>query len=233
MAGTFPDNTIFESIEIRSDTNQLTTIDANNKLYGKISGTAVNWASRTVPSVTHAWEFDLSTKPLTRSEMGPILAFLNKQNGSAETFEITPPQTNSRNGDANTDRIFILGTALDKGSIGIIFYIEAPFEDSPDYDSDGGTVQIYPGDFFRFTGHDKVYCWQSEVFTVPCANFDNALVGQNGYFFPPAQQVLSSSAQFQLNPSFKVALINEPMVVETNVDNVFKIKFSVREEPYA
>lgn len=233
MSGTFPDNTVFESMEIRSDTNQFTTIDANNKLYGKIPAEPVNWSARTVPDVTHAWEFDLTTKPMTRSEMAPILAFLNKQNGSAETFEITPPQTNSRNGDANTDRIFTWGTALNKGAIGIVFFIDAPFEDSPDFNEDGGVVQIFPGDFFRFTGHDKVYCWQSAVFTVPCANFVDALVGQNGYFFPPAQQALASGSQFQLNPSFKVALINEPVTIETGIDNVFRLKFSVREEAYA
>jgi len=233
MAGTFPDNTIFKSMQIRSDTNQFTTIDGNNNLYGKFPAEPVSWADRTVSEITHAWEFDLTTKPLTRSEMGPILAFLNKQNGSAETFEITPPQTNSRNGDPNLDRVFLLGTALQKGAIGIIFYIEAPFEDSPDYNEDGGVVQIFPGDFFRFTDHDKVYCWQSSVFTVPCANFVDALVGQNGYFFPPAQRPLASNSRFNLNPSFRVALIAEPMVVETDVDGLFEIKISVREEPYA
>jgi hypothetical protein len=232
MAGTFPDNTIFEQMEIRSDTNQFTTIDGNNKLFGKIPGAPTSWTNRTVPDVTHAWEFDLTTKPMTRSEMAPIVAFLNKQNGSAETFEITPPQTNSRNGDPVTDRILVLGNALDKGAIGIIFFINA-VGDSPDFNSDGGVVQIFPGDFFRFTGHNKVYIWQSSVFTVPCENFVDSLVGQNGYFFPPAQQALASGSQFQLNPSFKVSLISEPVTVETDIDNVFRLKFSVREEAYA
>ena len=130
MAGTFPDNSIFESMTIRSDTNQFTTIDGANNVYGKLPGEASSGVERKMPEITHAWEFDLTTKPMTRSEMGPILAFLNKQNGSAETFEITPPQTNSRNGDANTDRIFILQTALTKGAIGIVFNIAA-LEDSP------------------------------------------------------------------------------------------------------
>ena len=233
MAGTFPDSTIFESMAIRSDTNQYTTIDGNNNLYSKLPGEASSGVERKMPEITHAWEFDLTTRPMSRSEMGPILAFLNKQNGSAETFEITPPQTNSRNGDANTDRIFFLETALTKGAVGIIFGINADLEDSPSFADDGGVVQIFAGDFFRFTGHNKVYMWQTSSFTVPCANFVDALVGQNGYFFPPAQQALPSNSQFQLNPSFKVALTSEPVTIETDIDNVFRLKFSVREEPYA
>lgn len=233
MAGTFPDNSIFESMTIRSDTNQFTTIDGANNVFGKLPGESSSPIVRKMPEITHAWEFDLTTKPMTRSEMGPILAFLNKQNGSAETFEITPPQTNSRNGDANTDRIFILETALTKGAIGIIFGINAGLEDSPSFADDGGVVQIFPGDFFRFTGHNKVYIWQSTAFTVPCANFVDALGTQNGYFFPPAQQALPSSSQFQLNPSFKVSLISEPVTIETDIDNVFRLQISVREEAYA
>ena len=234
MAGTFPDNTIFESMEIISDANMLTTVDGNNNLYGSF---ARQTTSPPPPArgFTHAWEFELTSKPLTRSEMAPIMAFLTKQNGSAETFEITPPQTASRNDDTDRDRIlYIAGpsSALDKGEAGVIFNIEA-LGNSPDFDNDGGAIQIFPGDFLRFTSHNKVYMFVGQTFTVPCENFDGSLVGQNGYIWPVAQQDFTSGMEFQLNPSFKVALVEEPVVLETDIDSVVRFKIRVREEAYA
>ena len=233
MAGSFPDNTIFESMQIRSDTNQYTFIDINNNLFGKLPEqlTTANLLSARAPALTHAWEFDLTTKPLTRTEMAPIMAFLTKQNGSAETFEIKPPQTNSRNEDTNLDRKFrLIGAGLNKGEVGTITGIDALDEDS----SDGsGVTLIEPGDFLRFDNHKKVYNWNAFSFSVACADFGGGLGSQNGFIYPPAQRDLPFGSTFELNPNFTVALINEPTVLETDVDNVFKINFAVREESYA
>jgi len=234
MSGTFPDVTKFASITVRSDTNQLTQIDANNKLYSLSTNQSASTAfgfTEGIEGLGHAWEFDFETVPLTRAEMAPMYSFLCAQNGTAETFTIKPPGTEHRYlGDTNDDRIFeVAQTGLAKGDVGVFTNITST-TDSINFAEDGGVTFIQTGDYLRFANHDKVYFWRGSRFSVGCANFSGSLFSQNGYIWPPLQADLPSGTQFNWNPSFTVALISEPQVIETDEEGVFTLEFSVREE---
>ena len=229
MSGLFPNTTKFKSIAIRSDANQKSSIDANNKFYSLLQDDVLV-ADLNMPGLKHAWEFDFETVPMTRSDMGPIYSFLLDQYGSAETFTIKPPTTaHQYTTDTLSDRTFFQNSALSKGDVGIIFFIEST-EDSQNFSDDGGVTLIKTGDFIKYANHDKVYMWKSLQFTVPCANFEDALGTQNGYIWPPYQEDVPSGTNLSWDPEFKVALIHEPMAVPTDTSGLFKLKFSVREE---
>tara|TARA_R100001594_G_scaffold101387_1_gene135943 strand:- start:228 stop:926 length:699 start_codon:yes stop_codon:yes gene_type:complete len=228
MSGTFPDTTKFKSVVIRSDANQKTSIDANNKFYSLLQDLAET--DYNMPGLRHAWEFELETVPMTRSDMGPIYSFLLDQYGSAETFTIKPPTTaHQYTTDTSSDRTFIQSTALLKGDVGIIFQIESS-ENSQNYSDDAGLTFLKTGDFIKYANHDKVYMWKSGDFSVPCANFVHSLVTQNGYIWPPCQEDVPGNTNLSWDPEFKVALIDEPLAVQTDIDGLFKLKFNVREE---
>ena len=234
MRGTFPDVTKFKSITVRSDTNQLTQIDANNRLYSLTSNQENGSGFGTTTGIKglgHAWEFDFETVPLTRAEMAPMYSFLCAQNGTAETFEMKVPGTEHRHKrDTRSDRTFTM-PAKPKGSVGIIFRISSG-EDSQSFADDGGTTTIAPGDFLRFNDHKKVYIWRGLNFTVDCTNLDPDLgsVTQNGYIWPPLQQEHLSTGVITWDPLFTVALTSEPQVTETDQEGFFTLSFSVREE---
>jgi len=229
MSGTFPDTTKFKSVVIRSDANQKTTIDANNKFYSLLQDLAVA-GSYKMPGLRHAWEFELETVPMTRSDMGPIYSFLLDQYGSAETFTIKPPTTaHQYTTDTSSDRTFIQSSELLKGDVGVIFQIEST-ENSQNYSDDNGLTFLKTGDFIKYANHDKVYMWKSGDFSVPCANFVHGLVTQNGYIWPPCQEDVPGNTNLSWDPEFKVALIDEPLAVQTDIAGLFKLKFNVREE---
>lgn len=235
MSGTFPDVTKFASIVVRSDTNQFTQIDANNKLYSLSTNqedlAAFGFGTKTIDGLGHAWEFDFTTVPLTRAEMAPMYSFLCAQNGTAETFAIKVPGTEHRYlGDTDDDRIFFLfQSGLTKGSVGTFTNIRST-TNSPNFAEDGGATFINTGDFIRFTDHDKVYIWRGSRFSVGCANFGGSFFSQSGYIWPPLQADIPNGAQFNWDPNFKVALISEPQIIETDEEGVFTLEFSVREE---
>lgn len=234
MSGTFPDVTKFKSIDVRSDTSQLTQIDANNKLYSLSTNSSASTAFGFTQGITgmgHAWEFDFETVPLTRAEMAPMYSFLCAQNGTAETFEIKVPGTEHRYlGDTNADRIFEVAQAgMLKGDLGVFTNLTST-TDSINFGEDGGLTFIQPGDYLRFANHNKVYIWRGVRFSVGCTNFSGSLFSQTGYIWPPLQADLPSGTDFNWDPSFTVALISEPQVIETDEEGVFTLSFSVREE---
>tara|TARA_R110000744_G_scaffold90947_4_gene176545 strand:+ start:907 stop:1617 length:711 start_codon:yes stop_codon:yes gene_type:complete len=235
MSGTFPDVTRFQSIAVRSDTNQLTQIDANNKLYSLSTNhgasSSFGFSTRTIDGLGHAWEFDFATVPLTRAEMAPMYSFLCAQNGTAETFTIKTPGTEHRYiGDTNADRIFELAqSALVKGSVGVFTRIDST-TDSQDVSEDGGVTFIQTGDYLRFANHDKVYIWRGSRFSVGCANYSGSLFSQQGYIWPPLQAKVPTGTALNWDPDFTVALTSEPQVTETDEEGFFTLSFSVREE---
>tara|TARA_A100000172_G_scaffold81110_1_gene73040 strand:+ start:20419 stop:21126 length:708 start_codon:yes stop_codon:yes gene_type:complete len=234
MSGTFPDVTKFKSIAVRSDSNQLTQIDANNKLYSLSTNQSADnefGFTKGIEGLGHAWEFDFTTVPLTRAEMAPMYSFLCAQNGTAETFTIKPPGTAHQYiFDTSSNRTFDLAqTALVKGSVGVFTRIDST-ENSQDVSEDGGVTFINTGDYLRFVNHDKVYIWRGSRFSVGCANFGGSLFSQNGYIWPPLQADVPTGTDLNWDPNFTVALISEPQVTETDEEGFFTLSFSVREE---
>ena len=142
---------------------------------------------------------------------------------------MTPTTAHQHTTDTSSDRTFIQGTALLKGDVGIIFSIESS-ENSQNFSDDGGVTLIKTGDFIKYANHDKVYMWKGLQFTVPCANFVDALGTQNGYIWPPCQEDVPANTNLSWDPEFKVALIDEPLAVQTDIAGLFKLKFNVREE---
>ena len=228
MSGVFPDVTRFKSVTVRSDATQLSTVDQSNNLYSVFTDSQPT-STMKVSGLSQHFEFDFTTVPLSRAEMAPMYSFLCAQNGTAETFTIKPPGTAHRYlFDTASDRPFIFGTSMTKGEVGIIFSLESS-TNSQDHSEDGGITILNYGDFIKFHNHDKVYMNMAQ-FSVPCANFVDSLVTQNGYLWPPLQKDVPSGIYFNWDPTFTVAMTNEPQVIKSDIDGLYELSFSVREE---
>jgi len=86
------------------------------------------------------WKFTASYAPLTRSEFAPVWAFLASQRGRHGIFTIILPELSASSGNPSgtvTTSAALVGTsAVTVASL---------------------TGTLKAGDFFKFSGHDKVY----------------------------------------------------------------------------
>ena len=209
MSGVFPDVTRFKSVTVRSDATQLSTVDQSNNLYSVFTDSQPT-STMKVSGLSQHFEFDFTTVPLSRAEMAPMCSFLCAQNGTAGSFTIKPPGPAHRYlFDTGSDRPFIFN--------------------SQDHSEDGGITILNYGDFIKFHNHDKVYMNMAQ-FSVPCANFVDSIVRQNGYLWPPSQKDVPSGIYFNWDPTFTVAMTNEPQVIKSDIDGLYELSFSVREE---
>ena len=83
--------------------------------------------------------------PMTRSEFAPIYAFAIKQQGQFETFTYVPPVISTSQGDT-TESPVVDGAVSVGASSATIDGLTA---------SESGIIKA--GDFFKFSGHSKVY----------------------------------------------------------------------------
>tara|TARA_R110002012_G_scaffold104733_2_gene245387 strand:+ start:4517 stop:5119 length:603 start_codon:yes stop_codon:yes gene_type:complete len=132
MSGTFPTSPAPNTVEIQSLEPNLVSVTQNLKRQVRSRG-------------GQRWSLKVTFPPLTRSEFAPIYAFAIAQKGQFETFTFTPPVVSVSQGDTTESPVVNGALAVGVSSASI----------------DGLTASksgiIKAGDFFKFSGHSKVY----------------------------------------------------------------------------
>jgi hypothetical protein len=138
MSGTFPTSPAPRDVSISSNQNTIVTTTASGRRQARqIDG--------------QRFRLRLRFPVMTRAEFAPILAFIMKQRSQMESFQYTPPTVDDALGSAST--VILTNGAISAGATSC--------------NIDGMTVSqsgvFKAGDFFRFTGQEKVYMCVSDV----------------------------------------------------------------------
>jgi len=136
MSGTFPTSPAFNSLSI--------SCVQPSFISRSISG-------RRQARQTHGQYFKMTATfpPMTRAQFAPIHAFVLKQRGQYESFQVIPPVVGVGLGSP-------AGTPLVKGAS----------QTGRSVDTDGwnnGIVIFKAGDYLKFANHDKVYTVTADV----------------------------------------------------------------------
>ena len=132
MSGSFPTSPAASSVSITSLEPTLVSISQNLKRQVRKRG-------------GQRWQLEVEFPPMTRSEFAPIYAFAIKQKGQFETFTYVPPVVSTSQGDT-TESPVVDGALTVGASSATIDGLTA---------SESGIIKA--GDFFKFSGHSKVY----------------------------------------------------------------------------
>jgi hypothetical protein len=138
MSGTFPSSPKPRDVTISSNQNTIVSTTVSGRRQARqIDG--------------QRFRLTLRFPVMTRAEFAPILAFIMKQRSQIESFQYTPPTVDDALGSAST--VILTNGAVSAGATSC--------------NIDGMTVSqsgvLKAGDFFRFTGQEKVYMCVSDV----------------------------------------------------------------------
>jgi len=133
MSGTFPTSPKFNSINITSNDPNIVTISTSGRRQVK-------------SQMTQFWTIDANLPTMTRAQWAPIAAFVKKQKGATESFQLTLPEYSTTQGALTTQSVTVNGVhavgdttiTLAQGSLSLSNALKA-------------------GDFVTFSGHTKVY----------------------------------------------------------------------------
>ena len=139
MSGTLPTSPAFQSVTIKSNNPNITTISTSGRRQVKTQQ-------------SQFWSFTAAYTPMNRSQWAPIAAFVVKQRGAYESFTMILPDYSTTNGalttqavtTTNSETIGATAIELTSGSIDL-------------------TGALKAGDFVKFTGHNKVYMIVDDV----------------------------------------------------------------------
>jgi hypothetical protein len=132
MAGQFPTSPVASDAQIGSEQNTIVSVTTS----GRVQTRQIDGQKFTIT---------LDYAPMTRSNFAPIKAFLMKQRSRLNTFTVIPPVVSNAQGVAT-------------GTISVDGVISAG---ATTCTIDGMTTStngiLKAGDYFRFTGQEKVY----------------------------------------------------------------------------
>jgi hypothetical protein len=132
MAGQFPTSPVASDAQIGSEQNTIVSVTTS----GRVQTRQIDGQKFTIT---------LDYAPMTRANFAPIKAFFMKQRSRLNTFTIIPPVVSNAQGVAST--VISTNASVSAGATTCTI--------------DGMTVStngiLKAGDYFRFTGQDKVY----------------------------------------------------------------------------
>jgi hypothetical protein len=132
MSGSFPTSPPARSVNIKSIEPTLVSVTQNLKRQVRRRG-------------GQRWLLEVEFPPMTRAEFAPIYAFAMKQQGQFETFTYVPPVISTSQGDTSESPV-VDGAVSVGASSATIDGLTA---------SESGIIKA--GDFFKFSGHSKIY----------------------------------------------------------------------------
>jgi hypothetical protein len=170
MSGTFPISPKASSVSISSNQNTIVTTTASGRRQ-----------ARQIDSQ----KFRLTVKfpIMSRTEFAPITAFVMKQRSQMESFTYSPPTISTTAGSATT-------TILLNGSIS-----SGVTTCSIDGMTNSQSGVLKAGDYFRFTGQNKVYMCVADV-------------SSNG----------SGQGTLTFEPPLRTAVADNAVIIYSNVD---------------
>lgn len=102
------------------------------------------------------WTIDAEFAPMDRSEAAQVMAFLNKQNNSLDSFNVVIPQYSRSAGtvsDVAGSPVLSVAAAAAIGATAI----SVDFDTITSANFSNASVAFRAGDFVKFTNHNKTY----------------------------------------------------------------------------
>jgi len=198
MSGTFPSTPTTSSVSISSQQNTIVSTTVSGRRQARqIDG--------------QRFKLTLSFPIMTRSEFAPILAFIMKQRSQLESFQYTPATMASSNGVASG--VIRVNGAISAGVNSVAIDGMA--------NSTSGIFKA--GDFFRFTGQNKVYMCVADV--------SSNGSGQGTLTFEPPLRtgVADNAILIYSSVDFTVGLTNDVQEFRVGTENYFQYEVDLIE----
>lgn len=190
MSGTFPSSPGFTAIDFESKYFNL----SSESIAGRVQVRALS---------SQKWTFTVEFPPMDFSEYGGVNAFLIKQRGRLESFQIVLPVISDASGSAT-------GSPTVNGSISI---------GATSFTVAGLTGTLKAGDFIKFASHSKVYMMTEDRAGAGTVTFEPSLVAT----------VSNGSALTYNNVPFTVRLANDVQVFKYRVDSSVSYEIDMEE----
>lgn len=201
MSGSYPTTPAFRSVAFRSEHTALVDVAQSGKRTARDFG-------------GHRWRFGVDHPRLTADNFWPLYAFLLRQRGRFESFQIVLPDKATPRGVAGGGGI---GTPLVNGAA----------QSGRSLATDGWTANVTAmlkaGDVFKLVSHSKVYVLTADAST-------NG-TGQTTLTFEPAlrQSPADNEALTIYSVPFTVMLSDEQLSYETTPPAFYALAFEVEE----
>ena len=198
MSGSFPTSPGFSALNFQNVRPTL----VNQSLSGR----------RAVRQIgSQYFMFTVSMPPMNQDDAMNIFAFLQKQKGSFESFQIKIPLQN-RGADKSSTAVKVVGSHSATDST-----------ISLDGFSASTTGVLKAGDLIKFAGHTKVYMVQSDI--------DSDGSGAATVLIEPGiVTTLADNEVVTMNqPDITVYLTSEDIMYSVDRNSIFSISFDVRE----
>jgi|DEB0MinimDraft_4_1074332.scaffolds.fasta_scaffold39448_3 hypothetical protein len=198
MAGQFPTSPAPQNASIGSEQNTIVSVTTS----GRVQTRQIDGQKFTLT---------LSYPPMTRQNFAPIKAFIMKQRSRLNTFTIIPPVVSNAQGVAS-------GTISVDGSVSA---------GATTCTIDGMTVStngiLKAGDYFRFSGADKVYMAVEDL------DADGTGSGTLTFEPPLRTAVTDDTALVYDNVDFTVRLRNDVQEYSFVTNNLYKYEIDLIE----
>ena len=198
MAGQFPTSPTPQNASIGSEQNTIVSVTTS----GRVQTRQIDGQKFTLT---------LSYPPMTRQNFAPIKAFIMKQRSRLNTFTIIPPVISNAQGVAS-------GTISVDGSVSA---------GATTCTIDGMTVStngiLKAGDYFRFSGADKVYMAVEDL------DADGTGSGTLTFEPPLRTAVTDDTALVYDNVDFTVRLRNDIQEYSFVTNNLYKYEIDLIE----
>ena len=198
MAGQFPTSPTPQNASIGSEQNTIVSVTTS----GRVQTRQIDGQKFTLT---------LSYPPMTRQNFAPIKAFIMKQRSRLNTFTIIPPVVSNAQGVAS-------GTISVDGSVSA---------GATTCTIDGMTVStngiLKAGDYFRFSGADKVYMAVEDL------DADGSGSGTLTFEPPLRTAVIDDTALVYDNVDFTVRLRNDVQEYSFVTNNLYKYEIDLIE----
>ena len=198
MSGQFPTSPVARSANITSQQDTIVSVTTSGRKQARqIDG--------------QRFAITLSFPPMTRSEFAPIKAFIIKQRSQLENFTIIPPTESNAQGVASTT--ISTNASVSAGATTCTV--------------DGMTVStngiLKAGDYFRFTGQEKVYIAVEDL------NADGSGEGTLT-FEPPLRTLVADNAVLIYdNVDFTVSLTSNVQEYKIGTSDLYAYELDVIE----
>jgi len=198
MSGTFPSSPVANSASISSQQNTIvSTTTSGRRQARQIDG--------------QRFRMTISFPPMTRTEFSPINAFIMKQRSQLESFNYSPPTISTPLGVVSG--VISVNGAISAGVTSVAI----------DGMANSTTGVFKAGDYFRFTGQNKVYMVMADV--------SSNGSGQGTLTFePPLRTAVADNAiLIYSNVDFTVSLISDVQEFNIGTENLFQYQIDVIE----
>ena len=200
MSGQFPTSPVARSANITSQQDTIVSVTTSGRKQARqIDG--------------QRFAITLTFPPMSRAEFAPIKAFVMKQRSQLENFTLIPPTENSSQGSVN-ETVRVDG-AVSAGAT--TFSIQ-------DVGVNSVNGFFKAGDYFRFSGQNKVYMIIEDV------NINAVGEATTITFEPPLRSSVSDTTEIIYdNVDFTVSLTNDIQEFSIGTTNYYTYEIDVVE----